>query len=223
MGSKLETALGLVGRTSGLAFAADNGTIYAIKSNGDLLCLRDVPRNGTPGWAPNSSNCIGSGWQDAKFAVSVATGSSTLSRTMVICIGRCHAMALRAGRREFRQTASDQAGKPFKTSSRETAFFQALSTVGRFACGTAISIGMEHCGGTLFKERLLDRDGRSSNGTLRWPTLGHLSILQQGKACVRSKTTSYRAGRIGDNDAMDNFFRRSRPRIRSSTTRNLRV
>ena len=45
----------------------DDGIIYFITGDGDLLWYRDTRRDGTVGWAPNSGNRIGTGWQDFRL------------------------------------------------------------------------------------------------------------------------------------------------------------
>jgi hypothetical protein len=57
------------------AFLGAPGSIYVITNDGDLLWYGDVHRDGTPGWAHNSGNRIGSGWQDVRIAFGGASGS----------------------------------------------------------------------------------------------------------------------------------------------------
>lgn len=47
---------------------AEDGSIYLITEDGDLLWYGDGKRDGTPGWLANSGNRIGSGWQSARLA-----------------------------------------------------------------------------------------------------------------------------------------------------------
>ena len=53
---------------------AESGCIYVVTTDGDLLWYRDVHRNGMPGWAPNSGNRIGTGWQDFRLVFGGADG-----------------------------------------------------------------------------------------------------------------------------------------------------
>jgi M6 family metalloprotease-like protein len=53
---------------------SESGCIYVVTTDGDLLWYRDAHRNGTPGWAPNSGNRIGSGWQDFRLVFGGADG-----------------------------------------------------------------------------------------------------------------------------------------------------
>lgn len=55
-------------------FSDSSGSIYLITRDGDLLWYGDVHRDGTPGWAANSGNRIGSGWQDVRLPFSGSDG-----------------------------------------------------------------------------------------------------------------------------------------------------
>ena len=57
-----------------IEFADSSGSIYVVTRDGDLLWYGDVHRDGTPGWAANSGNRIGSGWQDVRIAFSGGDG-----------------------------------------------------------------------------------------------------------------------------------------------------
>src|SRR5262245_49986184 len=57
-----------------IEFADRSGSIYLITRDGDLLWYGDMHRDGTPGWAPNSGNRIGWGWQDVRIAFSGGEG-----------------------------------------------------------------------------------------------------------------------------------------------------
>jgi M6 family metalloprotease-like protein len=57
-----------------IEFADGSGSIYVITRDGDLLWYGDVHRDGTPGWAANSGNRIGWGWQDVRLAFSGGDG-----------------------------------------------------------------------------------------------------------------------------------------------------
>ncbi|WP_158292211.1 tachylectin-related carbohydrate-binding protein [Paracraurococcus ruber] len=45
----------------------DNGTLYYVTEDGDLLWYRDARRDGVAGWAANSGSRIGTGWQDFRL------------------------------------------------------------------------------------------------------------------------------------------------------------
>lgn len=51
-----------------------NGVIYAVDSSGYLRWYRDANQNGTAGWAANSGNIIGSGWQNMLHAFAAGGG-----------------------------------------------------------------------------------------------------------------------------------------------------
>jgi hypothetical protein len=57
-----------------IEFADASGSIYVVTRDGDLLWYGDMHRDGTPGWAPNSGNRIGSGWQDVRLAFTGGDG-----------------------------------------------------------------------------------------------------------------------------------------------------
>jgi M6 family metalloprotease-like protein len=57
-----------------IQFGDSSGSIYLITRDGDLLWYGDAHRNGTPGWATNSGNRIGWGWQDVRLAFSGGDG-----------------------------------------------------------------------------------------------------------------------------------------------------
>src|SRR5215470_11327841 len=62
-----------------IEFADRSGSIYLITRDGDLLWYGDMHRDGTPGWAPNSGNRIGWGWQDVRIAFSGGEGINSLN------------------------------------------------------------------------------------------------------------------------------------------------
>jgi hypothetical protein len=45
----------------------EDGSIYLVTPDGDLLWYGDAHRNGTPGWRANSGDRIGTGWQDFRL------------------------------------------------------------------------------------------------------------------------------------------------------------
>ena len=55
-------------------FGGSGGSLYLATDDGDLLWFGDAHRDGTPGWAANSGNRIGSGWQDCRIAFGGSDG-----------------------------------------------------------------------------------------------------------------------------------------------------
>jgi M6 family metalloprotease-like protein len=53
---------------------ADDGNIYVVTFDGDLLWYKDANRNGTPGWATGSGNRIGNDWLRMRHAFAGGNG-----------------------------------------------------------------------------------------------------------------------------------------------------